>query len=43
EEDLIFKNKTASVKTDDLENGVYFLKLHGTNSQTVSKRFVINR
>jgi hypothetical protein len=42
EEDLIFKNKTASIKTDDLENGVYVLKLHGTNLQTVSKRFVIN-
>ncbi len=43
EEDLIFKNKTASIDTDELANGLYVLKLHGTNSQTVSKRFVINR
>ena len=42
EEDLIFKNKTASIKTDDLRNGVYVLKLHGKSLQTVSKRFVIN-
>jgi Secretion system C-terminal sorting domain len=43
EEDLIFKNKTASIKTDDLRNGVYVLKLHSKSLQTVSKRFVINR
>jgi len=42
EEDLIFKNKTASIKTDDLRNGVYVLKLHSKSLQTVSKRFVIN-
>jgi hypothetical protein len=27
EEEINFKNKTAAIKTDDLENGVYFLKL----------------
>ena len=43
EEDLIFKNKTASIKTDDLRNGVYVLKLHGKSLQTVSRRFIINR
>ena len=43
EEDLIFKNKTASIKTDDLRNGVYVLKLHSMSLQTVSRRFIINR
>ena len=43
EEDLIFKNKTASIKTEELENGVYVLKLHGKSLQTVSRRFIINR
>jgi len=43
EEDLIFKNKTASIKTDDLRNGVYVLKLHSKSLQTVSRRFIINR
>lgn len=27
EEEIVFKNKTATVKTDALENGVYFLQL----------------
>lgn len=43
EEDLIFKNKTATIKTDELENGVYVLKLHSMSLQTVSRRFIINR
>ena len=43
EEDLIFKNKTATIKTDDLGNGVYVLKLHSKSLQTVSRRFIINR
>jgi hypothetical protein len=32
----------ASIKTDDLENGVYVLKL-SNKTQTLSKRFIINR
>jgi hypothetical protein len=43
EEEIVFKNKTATINLDNLVNGVYLLKLHDTNLQTVSKRFVINR
>jgi len=53
EEEIMFKNKITTVKTDELPNGVYFLKLNGasplrqaqgeTNTQTVSKRFVVAR
>lgn len=42
EEKIIFKNKIATIKTDDLPNGVYVLKLQSENSQTIAKRFVIN-
>jgi hypothetical protein len=41
EEEINFKNKTASIKTDDLPNGVYFLQLKNNKSETVCKRFVV--
>jgi hypothetical protein len=43
EEEIVFKNKGASVKTNDLPNGVYLLNLKSANSLSVSKRFVIAR
>ena len=54
EEEINFKNKNASIKTDDLANGVYHLALRhtstplsagaqGDNTVSVSKRFVISR
>ena len=43
EEEIVFKNKAAVIKTGDLENGVYHLKLIYDNLQTVSNRFVISR
>ena len=46
EEEINFKNKNASIKTDDLANGVYHLALRqaqGDNTVGASKRFVISR
>jgi hypothetical protein len=46
EEEINFKNKTATIKTDDLENGVYVLVLYsslGDKRGAFSKRFVITR
>ncbi|MEI8136332.1 MAG: kelch repeat-containing protein [Bacteroidota bacterium] len=44
-EDVVFKNNTASIKTDALANGVYLLKIteaaKSNNSISVSTRFVI--
>ncbi|WP_317899104.1 T9SS type A sorting domain-containing protein [Aurantibacillus circumpalustris] len=42
-EEVVFENKTFILKTNDLENGVYFLTLKSNNLGTVSKRFVISR
>ncbi len=41
EEEIVFKEKTVSIKTGDLKNGVYLLTLKSTKSASVSKRFVI--
>ena len=43
EEEIVFKDKHAVIKISDLQNGVYVLNLKSTNSQTVSKRFVVAR
>ena len=48
EEEIQFKEKSVSIKTNDLPNGVYSLLLKsgtstGSVTGTVSKRFVINR
>jgi hypothetical protein len=43
EEEILFKNKNAAIKTSELPSGVYLLNLKSVNSQTVSKRFVIAR
>ncbi len=43
EEEVSFKTKYASVKTNDLPSGVYLLNLKSASSVSVSKRFVIAR
>lgn len=47
EEDVFFENKTGSIKTDELTNGIYLLKLIGVdqnkNSLSVSKRIIITK
>ena len=43
EEELLFKNNTASIKTDELPNGVYFLRLRNSQNEELNKRFVIAR
>ena len=43
EEDVVFKDKTISIQTDELKNGVYFLTLKSSSLGTVSKRFLISR
>ncbi|MBA2612719.1 MAG: T9SS type A sorting domain-containing protein [Bacteroidetes bacterium] len=45
-EELVFKNKNASINTKELPNGVYLISLRqakGDHLQGVSKRFVIAR
>ncbi|HOZ87571.1 MAG TPA: T9SS type A sorting domain-containing protein, partial [Bacteroidia bacterium] len=37
------KNKTATIVTSELEQGVYYLRLTSVNSRTVSKKFLIAR
>jgi hypothetical protein len=43
EEEIVFKNKNAAIKTSDLPNGVYLLNLRGDNSFSVVKRFTVAR
>jgi len=43
EEDMAFIGKKISVKTTDLKDGMYFIRIGSVNSGTVSKRFVIAR
>ncbi len=43
EEQVSFKNKTMTLKTGDLPNGVYSLQLRSKGSETTSRRFVIAR
>jgi len=43
EEDMALVGKKISVKTTDLKDGMYFIRIGSVNSGTVSKRFVIAR
>ena len=44
EEEISFKNKNATINTNDLPNGVYFLNLKNKNSLiNSSKRFIISK
>ena len=43
EEEIEFRNGKGIIKTDNLDNGVYFLTLKIDRTGTLSKRFVINR
>lgn len=43
EENLIFKDNSFNIKTNDLPEGVYYIQLKRNNSGIISKRFVINR
>ena len=43
EEEIIFKNNTATINTVSLASGVYSLKLKSSKGVTVSKRFIISK
>ena len=43
EEEIEFKNGKGIIKTDNLDNGVYFLTQKIDKSGTLSKRFVVSR
>ena len=43
EEDLDYTGRKINIKTTELKDGMYFIKLGSVNSGTVSKRFVIAR
>jgi hypothetical protein len=43
EEELTFKNNVSTIRTENLENGIYELLIRIGSSRTVSKRFVISR
>jgi hypothetical protein len=43
EEEVSFKNNVSTIRTENLENGIYELLIKSGSSQTVSKRFVISR
>jgi hypothetical protein len=43
EEEINFENGKAEIKTNELPEGIYFLRLASNSSGTVSKRFVIER
>ncbi|MCU0361068.1 MAG: T9SS type A sorting domain-containing protein [Bacteroidia bacterium] len=43
EDEIAFKHKKASVRIDELDNGVYFFELKNSSGQTVKKRFVVAR
>ncbi|WP_317897267.1 T9SS type A sorting domain-containing protein [Aurantibacillus circumpalustris] len=43
EQKINFENKSVRITTSDLPNGVYFLRLKSSNSNSVNKRFVIAR
>jgi hypothetical protein len=42
-EEISFKNGSATLKTNDLNNGAYFLQLLGEQAAPLNKRFIINR
>jgi hypothetical protein len=41
EEDIVFKNKNASIKTGDLPSGVYFINLSNEIGERTTKKLVI--
>ena len=43
EEDILFETEKTKLSTSNLPNGVYSLSLRSTNSETISKRFLISR
>ena len=43
EEDIVFNNKTVSIKTNELKNGIYYINLKNDKMGSVNKRFVITR
>ena len=43
EEEIEFRNGKGIIKTDNLDNGVYFLTLKIDRTGTLSKRFVVSR
>ncbi len=43
EEELTFKNQTATINTKDLQSGVYFLNLKSPTLIPISKRFIVVR
>lgn len=43
EEEIVFINQTATLNTEDLQNGVYNLKLKSDNSISFNKRLVVSR
>ncbi len=41
EEEIVFKEKTVSIKIDELKNGIYFLNLKSKIFQVTSKKFTV--
>ncbi len=41
EEEIVFKEKTISIKTDNLKNGIYFVVLN-SKTGSISKKFVVS-
>jgi hypothetical protein len=41
EEEINFKEKNISIKTNDLKNGIYFLNLSTNKLGNINKQFVI--
>lgn len=43
EEELSFKNHIASIRVEDLANGVYFISISNLQNETITKKLVIAR
>jgi hypothetical protein len=43
EEEILIKEKTLQINTNDLSDGIYFLQLRSSDNEIINKRFVINR
>lgn len=43
EEEIVFKNRTAKIKTDDLANGIYMLSVKTKGNYIINKRIIISR
>lgn len=41
EEELVFKNYIASIRVEDLEDGVYFISISNLQNETITKKLVI--